>query len=73
MRVLVTGANGQLGRELAEILPEQGCEVVALSRRELDITDPGSVGRAVECHSPDVVVNAAAYTNVDRSGDCLRR
>ena len=65
MRALVTGADGQLGQELAALLPDRGCEVIALSRKELDITDPGSVGRAVERHSPEVVVNAAAYTNVD--------
>lgn len=65
MRVLVTGAGGQLGKELAAVLPDRGCEVVALSRKDLDIIDPGSVERAVECYSPKVVVNAAAFTNVD--------
>ena len=65
MRVLVTGANGQLGQELAEILPERGYEVVALSRGELDVVDHGAVDRAVENHSPKLVVNAAAYTDVD--------
>ena len=65
MKVLVTGSYGQLGRELAENLPERGHEVVALSRSELDITDFAAVERAVEEHSPDLVMNAAAYTNVD--------
>ena len=67
MRVLATGANGQLGQELVEILPERGHEVVALSRSELDVTVPAAVERAVEAHSPKLVVNAAAYTNVDGS------
>jgi dTDP-4-dehydrorhamnose reductase len=67
LRVLVTGANGQLGQELAELLPERGYEVRALSRRELDIADPASVDRAVEDHSPELLINAAAYTNVDGS------
>ncbi len=67
MRVLVTGANGQLGQELAKLLPERGYEVRALSRRELDIADPASVDRAVEDHSPELLINAAAYTNVDGS------
>ena len=65
VRVLVTGSNGQLGLELAELLPERGHEVAALSRRELDITDAGAADRAIEEHAPEVVVNAAAFTNVD--------
>ena len=63
--MLVTGAGGQLGLELAEILPDRGHEVVALARAELDISDPGAVERVVEDHAPELVVNAAAYTNVD--------
>jgi dTDP-4-dehydrorhamnose reductase len=65
MKVLVTGSNGQLGLELAGLLPKRGHEVVALARQELDVADAGAVERVVEEHSPDVVVNAAAYTNVD--------
>ena len=65
MRVLVTGAGGQLGLELAEVLPGRGHETVALSRAELDIADPDAVEDVVKTHSPDLVVNAAAYTNVD--------
>lgn len=65
MRVLVTGAGGQLGLELVEILPDLGHEVVALARKEFDIADPASVERTLEDHAPELVVNAAAYTNVD--------
>jgi dTDP-4-dehydrorhamnose reductase len=65
MKILITGSRGQLGQELAEILQRRGHEEVALSRGELDVTDPEAVARAVEAHSPGVVVNAAAYTNVD--------
>lgn len=67
MRALVTGASGQLGRELVDILTGRGHEVVALSRSELDVADPAAVERAVEAHSPKLVANAAAYTNVDGS------
>jgi dTDP-4-dehydrorhamnose reductase len=65
VRVLISGAGGQLGLELAEILPERGHETVALPRAELDIADPDAVEDAVKGYAPDLVVNAAAYTNVD--------
>ena len=65
MRVLVAGGEGQLGLELAELLPERGHEATALSRRELDITDAGAVDGAIRENAPEVVVNAAAFTNVD--------
>ena len=65
MKILIAGSKGQLGQELVEILPGQGHEVVALAHGELNIADPESVERAVEAHSPELLVNAAAYTNVD--------
>src|SRR5215211_5515811 len=65
MRVMVTGAGGQLGLELAEVLPGRGHETVALTRGQLDVADPEAVQRAVEAHSPELLINAAAYTNVD--------
>jgi len=65
MRVLLAGAGGQLGLELAGILPERGHEVVALGRQGLDVSDPGAVGDAIDEHEPETVINASAYTNVD--------
>jgi dTDP-4-dehydrorhamnose reductase len=65
VKILITGSKGQLGRELAEILPERGHEVVALSRSELDIANPRAIDRRMEDHSPELVINAAAYTDVD--------
>ena len=64
-KILVTGSGGQLGLELAELLPRRGHEVVAHSKGELDVADFGAVRLALDEHAPDVVVNAAAYTNVD--------
>ena len=61
----MTGSGGQLGLELAALLPWRGHEVVTLSKGELDIADFRAVRLALEEHSPDVIVNAAAYTNVD--------
>jgi dTDP-4-dehydrorhamnose reductase len=65
VRVLLTGAGGQLGLELAGILPDRGHDLVALDRKGLDVADAGAVDRAIDEHSPEIVVNAAAYTNVD--------
>ena len=65
MRWLVVGAAGQLGTDLMEILAEGGHEAVGMDLPEIDITDFGSVAAALVATSPDVVVNAAAYTAVD--------
>ena len=65
MKILVAGAGGQLGQELVEILPERGHETAAFPSGGLDITDAGSVNEAIERHTPNLVINAAAYTNVD--------
>jgi dTDP-4-dehydrorhamnose reductase len=65
VRVLLTGAGGQLGLELAEMLPERDHEVVALDRQRLDVAEREAVEATLEEHAPEIVVNAAAYTNVD--------
>lgn len=61
MRVLITGANGMLGRDLQAALARH--EVTALARADLDVTDAAAVAAAV--HGHDAVVNCAAYTKVD--------
>jgi dTDP-4-dehydrorhamnose reductase len=66
VKVLIAGAGGQVGRALQATAPEWA-EVTALERRELDITDTASVRRAIETTAPEVVINAAAYTAVDRA------
>lgn len=63
MKVLITGAGGQLGSALPVVLAAH--EVVALTRAELDITDFEQVRAALAVHRPEVVINCAAYTNVD--------
>ena len=62
---LITGAGGMLGADLRDQLSRQGEPFVALSRSELDVTDPSAVKAAVEQHAPSVILNAAAYTKVD--------
>ncbi|MCY4272074.1 MAG: dTDP-4-dehydrorhamnose reductase [bacterium] len=65
MRVLVTGAAGQLGREVAARFAASGHEVVAASRRDLDVSRRGQVLGAAGSIRPDVLVNCAAHTAVD--------
>ena len=65
MRLIVTGAHGQVGFELARSLMPLG-EVIALDRAGCDLSDTASVA-ALRSLAPDVIVNAAAYTAVDRA------
>jgi dTDP-4-dehydrorhamnose reductase len=67
MRILVAGRTGQLAVSLLERLPRDGHTVVALEAPELDLTDPASIARAVEAAAPEAIVNAAAYTAVDKA------
>lgn len=67
MKVMITGAHGQLGRCLQDRLAGSDHEVVAVGRAELDITNAGSVSSFVSDAKPDVIINAAAYTAVDKA------
>ncbi|WP_330335526.1 dTDP-4-dehydrorhamnose reductase (plasmid) [Streptomyces sp. NBC_00536] len=62
---LVTGADGLLGRDLRVALEAAGQPAVCLGRAELDVRDRRAVRSAIATHRPVVVVNAAAYTDVD--------
>ncbi|MGA9853602.1 MAG: dTDP-4-dehydrorhamnose reductase [Gammaproteobacteria bacterium] len=66
MRVLVTGAGGQLGRALLTAVP-QGYRCTSLTHTELDITNSAAVDAAMEFRRPDVIINTAAYTAVDKA------
>ncbi|MEO6318736.1 MAG: dTDP-4-dehydrorhamnose reductase [Acidimicrobiales bacterium] len=65
MRILITGAAGQLGTDLVRHCTDAGDEVVACGRAELDLTDRDSIYAAVTSVGPDVVVNSGAWTAVD--------
>ncbi|MFP4226489.1 MAG: dTDP-4-dehydrorhamnose reductase [Desulfobacterales bacterium] len=64
IKVLITGANGQVGRDCASILGDK-CAVTAVDVEELDITSAQAVNAAVASLSPQVIVNCAAFTQVD--------
>jgi dTDP-4-dehydrorhamnose reductase len=66
MRLMVTGANGQVGWELGRSLAALG-EVVALDRRQCDLSRPEELPKLISALKPDVIVNAAAYTAVDEA------
>ena len=66
VRVLLTGRHGQLGQALVASVPA-GLELIATGRGELDLADPSACRAAVEQHRPDWVLNAGAYTAVDRA------
>ena len=63
MKILITGANGLLGHELASILKDHS--LILLSHSQLDISDSDSVNKAIDSSSPDIIINSAAYTQVD--------
>jgi dTDP-4-dehydrorhamnose reductase len=65
VRLLVTGAAGQLGVDVVEHARAIGDEVIAVAKGDLDITDAVAVHEALRAHRPDAVINAAAYTAVD--------
>ncbi|MCQ4161237.1 dTDP-4-dehydrorhamnose reductase [Roseomonas sp. GC11] len=67
MKVLVAGRLGQVAQALLRALPPDGHEVVALEPPELDLTSRESIAAAVAAAKPDLVVNAAAYTAVDKA------
>ncbi|WP_047864318.1 dTDP-4-dehydrorhamnose reductase [Rubrobacter aplysinae] len=65
MRVLIAGSGGQLGSELGEQLSQRGHEVIALDHGGLDVANAMAVERVLYEQQPDLIVNAAAYTDVD--------
>jgi dTDP-4-dehydrorhamnose reductase len=66
LKILLTGKNGQVGAELARQLPRLG-GVLALDREQLDLTKPKVIQRAIRETKPRIIVNAAAYTAVDKA------
>lgn len=69
MRILVTGASGQLGYDVERELERRGIEHLGTSSRELDITDREAVERLMAVYRPDAAIHCAAYTKVDLAED----
>lgn len=67
MNILVTGANGQLGREMQRLGAVSPNNYIFTDVAELDVTDAGAVLRATEQTRAEAIVNCAAYTNVERA------
>ena len=67
MKVLVTGSNGQVGYCLVQQLRQQNADFLALDRDQLDITQRQAVWQTVSDYRPDVIINAAAHTAVDKA------
>ncbi|MDN4526060.1 dTDP-4-dehydrorhamnose reductase [Fictibacillus fluitans] len=70
MKIVVTGANGQVGCELVSLLQQEGKhEMFPFKRSELDVTDGEAVAEKIFRISPDWILHCAAYTNVEEAED----
>lgn len=67
MKILLTGSNGMLAYDLAKILKDNNFEVFSFNKKELDITDFLNSNKIITSIKPDIVINCAAYTNVDEA------
>jgi dTDP-4-dehydrorhamnose reductase len=67
MKILVTGANGQVGFSLTKALAKTAWDFQSLTREQLDISDSVAVKEMVCAYAPNIIINAAAYTAVDKA------
>ena len=67
MKVLITGANGQLGHEMQYLLRGKGIEAIGIGRKEVDFSRPEQVAERIAACRADWVINCAAYTQVDKA------
>jgi dTDP-4-dehydrorhamnose reductase len=67
IKILITGAHGQVGQALLENAKQQNIDAIAYSKENLDISSPSMVTATLTRHHPDIVINAAAYTNVEQA------
>jgi len=69
MRIMVTGAQGQLGTDVVKALTAKGFSPIAADKDDFDITNESEVLTALRTHKPEAVINCAAYTAVDKAED----
>jgi dTDP-4-dehydrorhamnose reductase len=69
MKVLVTGANGQLGFDVKKVLDSQFIQNIGTTRESLDIRNEKQVSNILKQYKPDVVIHCAAFTSVDKAED----
>lgn len=76
MKILVIGANGQLGTDLCRLFEKEGVDFVPLTHRDIEVTEMDSVGKALGEYKPQVVINTAAFVRVDdcesQQDECFR-
>ncbi len=65
-KILLTGSDGQLGQDLQQTLTHLG-EIIAANRQQLDLTSPENIRQFIQEIKPDIIINAAAYTAVDKA------
>ncbi|MBZ8180066.1 dTDP-4-dehydrorhamnose reductase [Oscillatoria salina] len=65
--ILIFGKNGQLGQELKQILNSSGQKIIAVGRKEIDLTEKEKLPQLIEQIQPKIIINAAAYTAVDKA------
>ena len=65
-KILLTGINGQVGQELQQTLIPLG-EIIGVNRQQLDLTKPKQIQEAIANIQPKIIINAAAYTAVDKA------
>ena len=69
MKIMLIGANGQLGSDLAKVLHARGHDLAPLTHADIEVTDQASIEAALDAHPPDLVMNMAAFHKVDLCED----
>ena len=73
MKIIVTGATGQLGYDVCQVLNERGIENIGLGSKDCDIGDEAEVKALFARERPDALIHCAAYTKVDNAEEDVER